>query len=99
MFRAIRYMAIFALIDLLLITKYLSFYFKEYAGIFARTPLKDALTVLGLILFLSYYKMNLVDFSLGISYEGFPKEATELLQIIRPNFRPSFTIITMWADF
>lgn len=88
MFRAIRHIAIFALVDLLLITKYLSYSFQEYAGVLRRTPLKDALAVVGFLLFLSYYKTNLVDLSLGVSYETFPKKAAEFITVHQAELSP-----------
>lgn len=76
---AVRHVAIFALVALVVIAKYIKVWFGEYRGIFKRTIYKDVLLILFIICFLYYYKTNLVSFGLGLVEDSYPKEAAEFI--------------------
>lgn len=77
--QAVRHVAIFALMALFLISKYIKIWFGEYRGVFKRSLIKDILLILLIICFVYYYKTNMVKFGLGLSEKGYPKEAAEFV--------------------
>jgi hypothetical protein len=76
---AVRHVAIFALVALWLIVKYISVWFGEYRGIFKRTLIKDILLILFVISFLYFYKTKIVSFGIGFTEEGYPRKAAEFV--------------------
>ena len=76
---AVRHVAIFALVALWLIAKYISVWFGEYRGFFRRSLVKDILLILFVISFIYFYKTKLIGFGLGFSEVGYPKEAAEFV--------------------
>lgn len=76
---AIRHVAIFAIVALYLIAKYISVWFGEYRGLFARSLVKDIILILIIFSFAFYYKTNIAPFSLGMVEDGYPKEAAEFI--------------------
>ncbi len=76
---AVRHVAIFAIVALYLISKYISVWFGEYRGIFARTLVKDIILILVVFSFAFYYKTRVVPFGLGMTEEGYPKQAAEFI--------------------
>lgn len=76
---AVRHVAIFALVALFLICRYLTLWFGEYRGIFKRSLLKDTVVMLLIIASVIYYKTHLVGFGYELSEQGYPKQAAELI--------------------
>lgn len=76
---AVRHVAIFALVALWLIVKYVSVWFGEYRGFFKRSLVKDILLILFVVSFIFWYKTKLIPFGLGFSEESYPKEAAEFI--------------------
>lgn len=76
---AVRHVAIFALVALFLISRYLTVWFGEYRGFFKRSLLKDTILVLLILAFVVFYKTQLVPFGFSWSEKGYPKEAAELI--------------------
>lgn len=76
---AVRHVAIFALVALYLLVRYLTIWFGEYRGIFRRSMIKDLLVIAFIICFVFYYKTKVIGFGLNLSEEGYPKEAAELI--------------------
>ncbi len=76
---AVRHVAIFAIVALYLIAKYISVWFGEYRGVFKRTLVKDIILILFVISFAFYYKTKVVPFGLGMTEAGYPKEAAEFI--------------------
>ncbi len=76
---AVRHVAIFALVALFLISRYLTVWFGEYRGFFKRSLLKDTILVLLIFVFVIFYKTQLVPFGFGWSEKGYPREAAELI--------------------
>lgn len=78
-FSAIRHIAIFALVAVFLIAKYISVWFGEYRGIFKRILVKDVWVLIIIVCFTYFYKTNVIDFGLKLSEDGYPKGAAEFL--------------------
>lgn len=76
---AVRHGAIFALVSLYLITKYIAVWFGEYRGFFKRTLVKDIVLILFVISFAFYYKTKVAPFGFSLTEEGYPKEAAEFV--------------------
>jgi hypothetical protein len=76
---AVRHVAIFALVALWLIAKYISVWFGEYRGLLKRSLIKDILLILFILSFIYFYKTKIVDFGIGFTEEGYPKEAAEFV--------------------
>lgn len=76
---AVRHVAIFALVALYLIAKYLTAWFGEYRGIFARSLVKDVLAIMVIISFVYYFKTAIAPFGLTFSEKGYPVEAADII--------------------
>jgi tetratricopeptide (TPR) repeat protein len=76
---AIRHEAIFALVAMFLITKFISRRFGEYRGIFKRTLIRDILVIILLICFVYYFKTQISGFGFRLDESGYPKAAADLI--------------------
>jgi hypothetical protein len=76
---AVRHVAIFALVALFVISRYITVWFGEYRGIFKRSLVKDIVVILFIVIFVIFYKSRLVPFGWEWSEEGYPKEAAEVI--------------------
>lgn len=76
---AVRHVAIFALVALYLIAKYLTVWFGEYRGIFARSLFKDIVVILIIFSFVYYFKTMIAPFGLIFSEKGYPTEAADII--------------------
>lgn len=76
---AVRHVAIFALVALFLICRYLGVWFGEYRGLFKRTIIKDTILILLIIFFVYFYKTQIVKFGFDMRESSYPKQAAELI--------------------
>ena len=76
---AVRHVAVFGLVALFLIVRYLGVWFGEYRGLFKRSLVKDLLVILMTLSFVFYYKTKIGPFGLYLTESGYPKEAAELI--------------------
>jgi hypothetical protein len=78
-FDAVRHVAIFALVALFLIIRYLGIWFGEYRGIFKRSLVKDLLIIVFVFLFTFFYKTKVAPFGFGLDEAGYPKTEAEII--------------------
>ena len=76
---AVRHVAIFALVALFIISKYISVWFGEYRGYFKRSLTKDLLLILFIVCFSYFYKTHIAPFGFDLKETGYPKELAEFV--------------------
>jgi hypothetical protein len=76
---AVRHVAIFALVALWLIAKYVSVWFGEYRGVFKRSLIKDILLTLFIISFIYFYKTKIAALGIGSTESGYPQAEAEFI--------------------
>lgn len=78
-FSAVRHTAVFSLVALFLIVKYISVWFGEYRGIFARSLIKDLLVTFIIISLIYFYKTHYSRLGFDFSEDGYPKMEAEII--------------------